>query len=55
MALSADKNSLKLCQVVLDSTEPRELAEFYRVLLGLVYRPGDEPPRAGEADEAGRD
>ncbi len=53
--MSADKNSLKLCQVVLDSTEPRELTEFYRVLLGLVYRPGDEPPRAGEADEAGRD
>ncbi|MFH9607223.1 VOC family protein [Streptomyces sp. NPDC017448] len=41
--------------MVLDSTEPRELAEFYRVLLGLVYRPGDEPPQAGEADEAGRD
>ncbi|MFD7819676.1 VOC family protein [Streptomyces sp. NPDC059698] len=59
--MSADENSLKLCQVVLDSTEPRELAEFYRVLLGLVYRPGDEPPEGGEGgeggegDEAGRD
>lgn len=53
--MSTEKNSLKLCQVVLDSTEPRELAEFYRALLGLVYRPGDEPPEAGEPDEAGQD
>ncbi|GAB3564876.1 VOC family protein [Amycolatopsis endophytica] len=29
-------------QVVLDCTDPRRLAEFYRHLLGLVYRPGDE-------------
>ncbi|MBW9205051.1 VOC family protein [Mumia sp. zg.B53] len=28
---------------VLDSTIPRELAEFYRNLLGLDYRAGDEP------------
>lgn len=44
-----------LCQVVLDCTDARSLAEFYRALLGLVYRPGDEPPEAGEADERGRD
>ncbi|WP_167118890.1 VOC family protein [Amycolatopsis viridis] len=31
-----------LSQVVLDCTEPRRLAEFYRELLGLVYRAGDE-------------
>lgn len=31
-----------LRQAVLDCTDPRELAEFYRWLLGLVYRPGDE-------------
>jgi Glyoxalase-like domain len=32
----------RLVQVVLDTTNARELAEFYRELLGLVYRPGDE-------------
>ena len=30
----------------------RELAEFYRDLLGLQYRAGDEPPPDGEADDA---
>ncbi|MFI6507101.1 VOC family protein [Streptosporangium sp. NPDC050855] len=45
----------RLCQVVLDSTDARSLAEFYRSLLGLVYRPGDEPPEEGHADERGRD
>ncbi|TDB75463.1 VOC family protein [Micromonospora sp. KC723] len=43
------------CQVVLDCTDARSLAEFYRSLLGLVYRPGDEPPEAGAVDERGRD
>ena len=36
--------ALTLRQVVLDTTDPRTLAEFYRRLLGLVYAPGDEPP-----------
>ncbi|TDC42429.1 VOC family protein [Micromonospora sp. KC213] len=45
----------KLCQVVLDCTDARALAEFYRSLLGLVYRPGDEPPETGAVDERGRD
>jgi catechol 2,3-dioxygenase-like lactoylglutathione lyase family enzyme len=40
----------KLQQVVLDSTDARVLAEFYRRLLGLRYRAGDEPPAAGEPD-----
>jgi hypothetical protein len=44
-----------LRQVVLDCTDARSLAEFYRLLLGLLYRPGDEPPEAGEVDERGRD
>ncbi|MEW1955839.1 VOC family protein [Terrabacter sp. NPDC080008] len=35
----------------LDTTDARGLAEFYRELLGLRYRPGDEPPAEG-ADEA---
>jgi catechol 2,3-dioxygenase-like lactoylglutathione lyase family enzyme len=28
------------------------LAEFYRQLLGLQYRQGDEPPAGGAADDA---
>ena len=42
-------------QVVLDCTDPRALAEFYRQLFGLAYRPGDEPPPPGEPDEQGQD
>ena len=42
----------ELLHTVLDSTRPRELAEFYRQLLGLRYRPGDEPPADGAPDEA---
>ena len=42
-------------QVVLDGTDVRELAEFYRQLLGWRYRPGDEPPEPGEPDPAGQD
>ncbi|MDO3685034.1 VOC family protein [Micromonospora sp. C28ISP2-4] len=49
-----DGPGLRLCQVVLDCTDARALAEFYRALLGLVYRPGDAPA-AGEPDERGRD
>ena len=41
-------NYPQLRQVVLDCEDPRRLAEFYRVLLGLDYRPGDEPPPDGE-------
>jgi catechol 2,3-dioxygenase-like lactoylglutathione lyase family enzyme len=41
--------------VVLDCTDARLLAEFYRRLLGLSYRPGDEPPAEGEPDPRGRD
>jgi catechol 2,3-dioxygenase-like lactoylglutathione lyase family enzyme len=42
----------ELLHTVLDTTRPRELAEFYRQLLGLQYRPGDEPPATGAPDEA---
>lgn len=38
----------QLCQTVLDTTDVRGLAEFYRGLLGLRYRPGDEEPQPGE-------
>jgi catechol 2,3-dioxygenase-like lactoylglutathione lyase family enzyme len=42
----------RLLHTVLDTTRPRELAEFYRELLGLRYRTGDEPPveRPDDAD-----
>ena len=36
----------------IDTTDARGLAEFYRQLLGLHYRPGDEPPVDGSSDEA---
>lgn len=42
----------QLLHTVLDTTEPRALAEFYRQLLGLRYRDGDEPPTDGRADDA---
>ena len=42
----------KLLHTVLDTPDVRELAEFYRELLGLQYRPGDEPPADGAADDA---
>ena len=42
-------------QVVLDATDVRALAEFYRLLLGFEYRAGDEPPGAGESDDGGHD
>jgi len=41
----------RLLHTVLDTTDVRGLAEFYRELLGLRYRPGDEPPAHGEADD----
>lgn len=42
----------QLLHTALDTTRPRDLAEFYRQLLGLQYRPGDEPPADGTPDEA---
>jgi catechol-2,3-dioxygenase len=43
-----------LRSVVLDAMDARALAEFYRQLLGLEYREGDEPPPEGIDDAAGR-
>jgi catechol 2,3-dioxygenase-like lactoylglutathione lyase family enzyme len=42
-------------QVVIDTLNARASAEFYRDLLGLVYRPGDAPPPPDEPDPAGAD
>jgi catechol 2,3-dioxygenase-like lactoylglutathione lyase family enzyme len=41
--------------VVLDTTDARGLAEFYRDLLGFRYRNGDERPPAGQPDPLGTD
>lgn len=45
----------RIRQVVLDCPDPRALAEFYRQLFGLEYRPGDEPPAPGQPDPNGAD
>lgn len=45
----------EIAQVVLDTTDARGLAEFYRELLDLAYRPGDERPPDGEPDPRGED
>ncbi len=42
----------QLLHTAVDTTDARALAEFYRRLLGLQYRPGDEPPGDGEDDDA---
>jgi catechol 2,3-dioxygenase-like lactoylglutathione lyase family enzyme len=42
----------QLLHTVIDTTEARALAEFYRELLGLQYRQGDEPPAEGVEDDA---
>jgi hypothetical protein len=42
-------------QVVLDTADVRGLAEFYRRMFGLTYRPGDERPAPGEPDPRGDD
>ncbi|CAL9361624.1 VOC family protein [Streptomyces sp. Tu 3180] len=53
--MSDDADRIRLVQTVLDSTDVRRLAGFYRSLLGLDYAEGDEPPPAGQPDEHGRD
>lgn len=42
----------RLLHTAVDATDARQLAEFYRELLGLRYRPGDEPPADGTPDDA---
>lgn len=53
--MTDDQSFPSMLQVVLDTADARGLAEFYRQLLGLQYRPGDEPPPAGEPDTQGAD
>ena len=53
--MEAEGGFPRLRQVVLDSTDARVLAEFWRQLLGYRYRTGDEPPAAGQPDPQGED
>ncbi|GAA4657065.1 VOC family protein [Kineococcus glutinatus] len=53
--MGGETSRAALRSVVLDCTDARALAEFYRELLGWGYRPGDEPPPPGRPDDAGRD
>ncbi|MFL6133777.1 MAG: VOC family protein [Nocardioidaceae bacterium] len=41
-----------LLHTAIDARDCRGLAEFYRQLLGLQYREGDEPPTDGSVDVA---
>ncbi len=41
----------QILHTVIDTTDVRGLAEFYRQLLGLEYRPGDEPGAASQPDD----
>ncbi|MGI9016208.1 MAG: VOC family protein [Euzebya sp.] len=42
----------RIAQIVLDTTDARALAEFYRQMFGLEYRPGDEPSALDERNES---
>ena len=56
MAVSDNERAVPVIrQTVLDTTDPRRLAEFYRQLFGLRYCPGDEPPGPGQPDPKGQD
>jgi Glyoxalase-like domain len=55
MSDSSGPSTPTLRQVVLDCEAARTLAEFYRLLLGFHYRPGDEPPADGMPDTRGAD
>lgn len=41
-----------LLHTAIDARDCRALAEFYRRLLGLHYREGEEPPTDGSPDDA---
>ena len=43
----------RIRQTVLDAVDARGLAEFYRLLYGMQYRAGDEPPADGSPDDDG--
>lgn len=46
--MAADHRFPRFRQVVLDTTDVRTLADFYRALLGYDYRAGNETPQPDE-------
>lgn len=48
-------HGIRLVATVVDTTDARRAAEFYRALLGWDYRKGDQPPPPGEPDPQGAD
>src|SRR5699024_2403548 len=44
----------ELIYTVIDTTVPRRSAEFYRQLLGYIYRPGDEPGSGADSVDPAR-
>jgi catechol 2,3-dioxygenase-like lactoylglutathione lyase family enzyme len=51
----ADHPVPHVAQVVIDTTNPRASAEFWKSLLGLTYRSGHEAPTRDADDPAGQD
>jgi catechol-2,3-dioxygenase len=53
---ASKKASVSTCPILMhtaiDARDCRALGEFYRQLLGLHYRDGEEPPTDGSPDEA---
>jgi len=55
MADGVESKPPVILATVLDTEDARGLAEFYRELFGLTYRPGDGPPPAGQPDPQGQE
>jgi catechol 2,3-dioxygenase-like lactoylglutathione lyase family enzyme len=51
----SDRTLPSLRSLVVDTTDARAAAEFYRQLLGFTYEHGSEAPPAGQDDPEGRD
>jgi catechol 2,3-dioxygenase-like lactoylglutathione lyase family enzyme len=50
--MDGDTSYPQLLHTAIDTTDARGLAEFYRELLGLRYRPGDEIPAEEATDDS---
>jgi catechol 2,3-dioxygenase-like lactoylglutathione lyase family enzyme len=50
--MDGDTSCPHLLHTAIDTTDARGLAEFYRELLGLRYRPGDEIPAEEATDDS---
>jgi catechol 2,3-dioxygenase-like lactoylglutathione lyase family enzyme len=52
--MSTEQSPVTLRGIVVDTTNARAAAEFYRQLLGFPYRPDSEAPPEGQDDPEGR-